>query len=102
MTSFRVRCGECLECNDPDREWIAGDLAATEAAVEYASRFVLSTVERLRQEGTDPDPLHEDFFAVGVYGVSDGFELDPWVAYCIANPAAIEAETDYQALDPNT
>ena len=30
-----------------------------------------------------------------------GFDLQAWLAHCIANPAARKADTDYQALDPS-
>ncbi len=52
-------------------------------------------------EYPDPAALEQAFLTFGEYAIAPGFELKPWLAHCIAQPAARRADTDYQALDPN-
>ena len=66
-----------------------------------ARRFIRDQVEGLRGEYPDPAALEQAFLTFGEYAIAPGFELKPWLAHCIAQPAARRADTDYQALDPN-
>lgn len=99
--SHSVLCGDFAHYQDPDEEWSVDGFRTPEAAAEYARRFVRDQVEGLRGAYDDPAALREAYLAFGEYAIAPGFELQAWLAHCIANPAARKADTDYQALDPN-
>ena len=96
-----VLCGDFAHYQDPDEEWSIDGFRTAEAAAEYARRFIRDQVEGLRGEYPDPAALEQAFLTFGEYAIAPGFELKPWLAHCIAQPAARRADTDYQALDPN-
>lgn len=101
MTSFQVLCGDFAHYQDPDEEWSIDGFATAEAAAEYARRFVRDQVEALRGEYTTPEALRDAFLSFGEYAIAPGFDLQAWLAHCVATPAARRADTDYQAIDPN-
>lgn len=96
-----VLCGDFAHDQDPDEEWSIDGFRTEEAAAEYARRFIRDQVEGLRAEYPDPAALEQAFLSFGEYAIAPGFELKPWLAHCIAQPATRKADTDYQALDPN-
>ena len=96
-----VLCGDFAHYQDPDEEWSVDGFRTADAAAEYARRFIRDQVEGLRGEYPDPAALEQAFLTFGEYAIAPGFELKPWLAHCIAQPAARRADTDYQALDPN-
>jgi hypothetical protein len=100
--SHSVLCGDFAHYQDPDEEWAVHGFRTEEAAAEYARRFVRDQVEHLRSEYPDPEALEQAFLMFGEYAMAPGFVLRDWLAYCIANPAAGKADTDYQALDPSS
>ena len=95
-----VRCGDFADEGDPDEEWLVEGFASAEAAQEYARRFVRAQIEDLRREAASPAELAEMYGRWGEYAVTPGFDPGPWVAHCIANPAARKQDTDYAALEP--
>jgi len=99
--SHSVLCGDFANDQDPDEEWSIDGFRTAEAAAEYARRFIRDQVEGLRGEYPDPAALEQAFLSFGEYAIAPGFELKPWLAHCIAQPATRKADTDYQALDPN-
>jgi hypothetical protein len=101
VTAFQVLCGDFAHYQDPDEEWSVDGFRTAEAAAEYARRFVRDQVEALRGEYTTPEALRDAFLGFGEYAIAQGFDLQAWLAHCIANPAARRADTDYQAIDPN-
>jgi len=101
MSTFQVLCGDFAHYQDPDEEWTVDGFRTAEAAAEYARRFVRDQVEHLRGEYPDAQALQGAFMMFGEYAIAPGFQLAPWLEFCIANPAARKADTDYQALDPN-
>lgn len=99
--SHSVLCGDFAHYMDPDEEWSVDGFRSPEAAAEYARRFVRDQVEGLRDAYPDPTALEQAFMMFGEYAIAPGFELKPWLAHCIAQPATRKADTDYQALDPS-
>jgi hypothetical protein len=98
--SHSVLCGDFAHDQDPDEEWSIDGFRTAEAAAEYARRFIRDQVEGLRGEYPEPAALEQAFLTFGEYAIAPGFELKPWLAHCIAQPASKRADTDYQALDP--
>ncbi len=96
-----VLCGDFAHYQDPDEEWEVPGFRTAEAAAEYARRFVRDQIEGLRAEYEDTAALRDAYLSFGEYAIAPGFDLQAWLAHCIANPAARRADTDYQALDPN-
>ena len=99
--SHSVLCGDFAHDQDPDEEWTVEGFRTADAAADYARRFVRDQIEGLRKEYADATALSEAFFSFGEYAIAPGFELKPWVAHCIANPATRRSDTDYQAIEPN-
>ena len=99
--SHSVLCGDFAHYQDPDEEWSVDGFRTAEAAAEYARRFVRDQIEGLRGEYATPEALRDAYLSFGEYAIAPGFDLQAWLAHCIANPAARKADTDYQALDPS-
>lgn len=98
--SFSVLCGDFAHEHDPDDQWIVEGFRSMEAAQEFARRFVRDQIEGLREEYADAATLSGAYFTFGEYARTPGFDLQAWVAHCIANPATRQSDTDYQAIDP--
>jgi hypothetical protein len=99
--SHSVTIGDFFHYQDPDEEWTIDGFRTAEAAAEYARRFIRDQIEAMRGEYPDPAALEQAYLSFGEYAMATGFELKPWLAHCIAQPATRKADTDYQALDPN-
>ncbi len=100
--SFTVHCGDFAHYQDPEEEWLVAGFASVAAAQEYARRFIRAQIEDLRGEAENPAALKQMYFSWGEYAATEGFDSAAWVDHCIASPASRKAETDYDALDPNT
>jgi hypothetical protein len=101
VTTFQVLCGDFAHYQDPDEEWSVDGFRSAEDAAEYARRFVRDQVVALRGEYATPEALRDAFLSFGEYAIAPGFDLQSWLAHCIATPAARRTDTDYQAIDPN-
>lgn len=99
--THRVTCGDPADDGDPEEEWVVAGFSTAEKACEYARRFIRAAVEDLRAEAPTPQELHDMYAAWGEYALTAGLDNAAWVAFCIANPATVAAETDYARLDPN-
>ena len=97
---FAVRCGDHANPGDPDEEWVVEGFASAEAAQEYARRFVRAQIEDLRPQAASPEDLRDIYWQWGEFAITEGFDQEAWVEFCIATPAARASETDYEALDP--
>ena len=102
MSRHSVRCGDHANPGDPEEEWTVDGFASAAAAQEYARRFVRAQIEDLRREAGSPEELAEMYRRWGEYAVTKGFDLEAWVANCIANPATRRQDTDYAALEPRS
>lgn len=99
--SHAVTCGDYADDGDPDEEWVIAGFATAEAAQEYARRFIRAAIEDLRGDAASNEDLRDMYFRWGEFALTPGLETTPWVDFCIVNPAARPAETDYTRLDPN-
>lgn len=99
--SHSVVCGDFFHYMDRDEEWTVDGFRTAEAALEYARRFVRDQVEAMREEYDSPAALKQAFMMFGEYAITEGFELSPWLDFCIETPATRRSDTDYQALDPS-
>ena len=102
MSRHSVRCGDHADEGDPEEEWLVEGFASAEAAQDYARRFVRAQIEDLRREAGSPEELATMYRRWGEYAVTKGFDLEAWVAHCIANPATRRQDTDYAALEPRS
>ena len=102
MSRHSVQCGDFASLGDPEEEWQVTGFASAEAAQDYARRFIRAQIEDLRREAGSPEELAEMYRRWGEYAVTKGFDLEAWVAHCIANPATRRQDTDYAALEPRS
>ena len=100
--SFLVMCGDFAHYQDPEEEWVVTGFTSAAVAQEYARRFIRAQIEDLRGQAESQAALKEMYFSWGEYAATEGFDSAAWVDHCIATPASRKAETDYDALDPNT
>lgn len=96
----QVLCGDFAAYQDPEEEWVVEGFASTEAAQEYARRFIRAQIEDLRGDTPDPEALRAAYFGWGEYAAAEGLDTEAWVAHCIANPATSPRDTNYQAIEP--
>ncbi len=98
--THRVTCGDPADDGDPEEEWAVAGFSTAEKACEYARRFIRAQIEDFRGETASNQELHEMYVAWGEYALTPGLDNEAWIAFCIVNPAATAAETDYARLDP--
>lgn len=98
--THRVRCGDHAAGDDPDAVWIVDGFRTLAAAQDYARRFIRAQIEDLRADTAGPEALREQYFLWGEFAEAEGLDHRAWAEHCIANPARVRADTDYEALEP--